>query len=147
MDPHAVGSGLSQAIPFYDHVGLEFIEISDGRASVRMAEAPHLSNHLGSQHAGALFAVGEAASGAALVGAFADDLLSIIPVARRAEIGYRRLARGPVVAEAVLSEDPALLRERLAAADRVEFEAEVAIRDGRGRKVTEMTVDWLVRRA
>ena len=41
---------------------------------VSLPEADNLNNHVGSQHAGALFSAGEAASGGAFVGAFAERM-------------------------------------------------------------------------
>ena len=55
-------------------------------------------NHVGSQHAGALFSAGEAASGGAFVGAFAEHMGAITPLARSAQIAYLKLAKGPITA-------------------------------------------------
>ena len=62
---------------------------------VVLPQEDHLHNHVGSQHAGALFSAGEAASGAAFVGAFAEHMGDITPLARNAEISYLKLAKGP----------------------------------------------------
>ena len=51
-------------------------------AASSAAADEHLHNHVGSQHAGALFSAGEAASGAAFVGAFAERMGEITPLAR-----------------------------------------------------------------
>ena len=66
MDYEAVRAGYEQAIPFNQHVGLEMVEVGDGVGVVRLPEGDHLLNHVGSQHAGALFAAGEAASKAGI---------------------------------------------------------------------------------
>ena len=52
-------------------------------------ENPSLLNHVGSQHAGGLFSAGEAASGGAFVGAFAEEMGEITPLAAAAEIEYQ----------------------------------------------------------
>ena len=64
-------------------------------------------NHVQSQHAGALFTAGEAASGGAFVGGFAERMAEITPLAEKAEIQYRKVARGDITARATLSADSA----------------------------------------
>ena len=64
----------------------------------RLPDRAELTNHVGSQHAGALFTVAEAASGAAFLGAFADRLAEVTPLARSAEISYEKIAKGPIEA-------------------------------------------------
>jgi acyl-coenzyme A thioesterase PaaI-like protein len=146
MDYEAVRAGLEQAIPFNVHLGLEMVEVGDGRGVVRLPDAEQLRNHVGSQHAGGLFSAAEAASGAAFVGAFADRLGAITPLAKSAEIAYRKLARGPITATASLGEDKAALLARLDADGRVEFPVPVELADGEGTTVAEVTVHWHVRR-
>jgi acyl-coenzyme A thioesterase PaaI-like protein len=82
MDYEAVRQGLEQAIPFNRHVGLDVAEVGEGRGVVRLPDDERLHNHVGSQHAGALFSAGEAASGAAFVGAFAERMGGITPSAK-----------------------------------------------------------------
>ena len=104
MDYEAVRQGLEQAIPFNRHVGLDVAEVGEGRGVVRLPDDERLHNHVGSQHAGALFSAGEAASGAAFVGAFAERMGGITPLARTAEISYLKLAHGPITATGTLGE-------------------------------------------
>jgi acyl-coenzyme A thioesterase PaaI-like protein len=146
MDYEAVRQGLEQAIPYNRHLGLAVTEVADGRGVVRLPEEDNLKNHVGSQHAGALFSAGEAASGAAFVGAFAERMGDITPLARSAEISYRKLARGPITATGILGEAKAALLERLDADGKVEFPVEVDLADGEGNTVAAMTVHWHVRR-
>ncbi len=146
MDYEAVRAGLEGAIPFNGHVGLEFVEVADGKGVVRLPDEAHLKNHVGSQHAGALFSAGEAASGAAFVGAFAEHMGGITPLAKGAEIDYRKLARGPITATGTLAEEKDALLSRLDAEGRVEFPIRVEMVDADGNTVAEMTVHWHVRR-
>lgn len=146
MDYEAVRAGMAQAIPFNAHVGLELAEVADGRGTVRLPDAGHLHNHVGSQHAGALFAAGEAASGAAFVGAFAEQMAGITALARSAEISYLKLANGEITATGSLDQDTQALLERLEADGRAEFPVSVEMTDAQGSKVAEMTVHWHVRR-
>jgi hypothetical protein len=68
-----------------------------------------------------------------------------VPLAVRAEIGYRRLAMGPVRATARLDRPPAEVVAELDAGDRPEFPVlvEIATEDGAG--VAELTVLWTLR--
>jgi acyl-coenzyme A thioesterase PaaI-like protein len=146
IDFDAVRAGLEQAIPFNGHLGLEVVAVSEGSGSVRMPDDPNLLNHVGSQHAGALFTAGEAASGAAFVGAFLERMGEITPLAKSASIDYRKIAKGPIVATGTLSEEHAALLERLDADGRVEFTIDVSLRDADDVEVATMTVDWHVRK-
>ena len=145
MDYEAVRAGYEQAIPFNQHVGLEMVEVGDGVGIVRLPEGGHLLNHVGSQHAGALFAAGEAASGGAFIGAFAERMGGITPLAKSAEIDYRKLAKGPITATGRLSRDKADLIGELDSEGRVEFPIEVEMADADGTVVCGMTVHWHVR--
>jgi uncharacterized protein (TIGR00369 family) len=146
MDYQAVAQGLQQAIPFNTHLGLEVVEVGDGFGVVRLPEDERLLNHVGSQHAGGLFSVAEAASGGAFVGAFAEHMGGITPLAKSAEIAYLKLAKGPITATAKLSADKAELLERLDSDGRVEFPVTVEMTDEQGTKVAEVTVHWHVRK-
>jgi len=146
MDYEAVRAGLQEAIPFNTHVGLEVVEIGDGRGVVCLPDADHTKNHVNSQHAGALFAAAEAASGGAFVGAFAEHMAGITPLAKSAQIDYLKLAKGPITATATLSEDKTVLIERLDANGRIEFPVSVELSDEQGTKVAAMTVHWHVRK-
>jgi acyl-coenzyme A thioesterase PaaI-like protein len=146
IDYDAVRAGMEQAIPFNKHLGLEILSVADGTGSVRLPDDPALLNHVGSQHAGGLFTVAEAASGTAFVGAFAERMGEITPLAKAAQIKYLKLAKGPIVATGTLSEDKAALLERLDADGRVEFTIDVSLEDVNDLEVATMTVDWHVRK-
>jgi acyl-coenzyme A thioesterase PaaI-like protein len=104
MDYEALRAGLGQVVPFNTRVGLQVLDVSDGTARVRLPDAAHLLNHVESQHAAALFAAGEAASGAAVVGAFARHLGTVTPLARSADIRYLKIAHGSIIATGRLTE-------------------------------------------
>ena len=145
-DYDALRDALQGAIPFNGHIGLEVVEVGDGRGVVRLPDESHLHNHVGSQHAGGLFAAGEAASGAAFMGAFADHLGGITPLARSADIEYRKLAKGAIDATATLGEDQDALLEKLESDGKVEFPIAVEMADSDGQVVAGMTVNWHVRK-
>jgi acyl-coenzyme A thioesterase PaaI-like protein len=146
MDYEALRAGLEQAIPYNRHVGLEVAEVREGRGIIRLPDDGRLKNHVGSQHAGALFSAGEAASGAAFLGTFAEHMGGITPLARRAEISYLKVANGPITATGMLGASKEELLSPLDADGRVEFPVTVDLTDGGGTKVAEMTVHWHVRK-
>jgi uncharacterized protein (TIGR00369 family) len=145
LDFDAIAKGMAMAVPYVGHMGIEVTEMSEGAATALLPDRPELHNHVGSQHAGALFGVAETASGAAFVGAFAVRMGDVTPLARSAEIAYAKVARGPIEAKAKLGV-PA--DEALATLDkdgRVDFSVEVEMTDGEGDVVATATVDWNVR--
>jgi acyl-coenzyme A thioesterase PaaI-like protein len=146
IDFDAVRAGLEQAIPFNKYLGLEVVGVADGSGSVRLPDDPNLLNHVGSQHAGALFSAAEAASGAAFVGTFLERMGEITPLAKAASIQYRKIAKGPIVATGTLGEDKATLLDRLDTDGRVEFTIDVSLRDGDDVEVATTTVAWHVRK-
>jgi acyl-coenzyme A thioesterase PaaI-like protein len=146
VDYTAVAAGLSQAIPFNVHLGLETTAVAPDSGSVRLPDDGKLQNHVGSQHAGALFAAGEAASGAAFVGAFLDVMGEITPLAESASIAYKKLAKGEIAATASFGEDAQALKAKLREEGRIRFPVQVRMTDAEGNLVAEMTVDWYVRR-
>jgi uncharacterized protein (TIGR00369 family) len=140
-----IAKGMSQAVPFVGHLNLEITEISEGEATVVMPERPELLNHVGSQHAGALFTAAETASGAAFVGAFAERMGELTPLARSAEISYEKVAKGPIAAKAKLGISAAEAHETLDADGKVEFPCEVELTDADGNAVATASVRWHVR--
>jgi acyl-coenzyme A thioesterase PaaI-like protein len=144
MDYDAIRAGLQTAIPYNVHLGLEVAEVAPGRGVVRLPDRAEIRNHVGSQHAGALFSAGEAASGAAFVGTFAGRLGDLVPLAEGADIAYRKLAQGTITATAQLEEAD----ELIAALDEdgvVRFPVGVQLSNAVGDTVAEMTVHWHVR--
>ena len=145
IDYDLIAQGMTQAVPFAAHVGLQVTHVAPGEATVTLPARAELTNHVGSQHAGALFTVAETASGAAFVGAFAERLGDVTPLARSAEISYTKIAKGPIEASAKLG-IPA--DEALAALDaegKVVFPCEVELTDASGEPVATATVQWHVR--
>jgi acyl-coenzyme A thioesterase PaaI-like protein len=144
-DFNAIAQGMNEAVPFARHLGLEITIIGEGEAKVRLPDRPELTTHVGSQHAGALFTVAEAASGAAFVGAFAERLAEVTPLAKSAEISYEKIAKGPIDAAARLgmAKDEAL--GKLDEEGKVVFPCEIELTDSAGERVATATVHWHVR--
>ena len=140
-----IADGLRHAVPFVRTLGLEFLELSAERAVLRLPDDPAMHNHVGGPHAGAMFTLGESATGAIVLGSFADLLATHTPLAYGAQIRYRELARGPVTAEATLATPADTVRGTLAAEGKARFDVQVVLRDAAGTLTAEMTVTWALR--
>lgn len=145
VDFDAIAKGLSMAVPFAAFLDLEITEVSAGEATVVLPRKAELNNHVGSQHAGALFTAAETASGAAFVGAFAVRMGDVTPLARSAEIEYEKIAHGAITAKATLGIEAAAALATLDAEGKVEFPCEVELTDKDGQRVATATVHWHVR--
>jgi uncharacterized protein (TIGR00369 family) len=145
IDFDAIAKGMAIAVPYISHMGIEVTEMSEGVATAVLPDRPELLNHVGSQHAGALFGVAEAASGAAFVGAFAARMGEVTPLARSAEIAYVKVARGRIEAKAKLGVPATDALATLDKDGRVDFSVGVELTDGDGDVVATATVGWNVR--
>jgi uncharacterized protein (TIGR00369 family) len=145
-DFDAIAQGMTQAVPFAGFLGVEVTNVSAGEATALLPERAELKNHVGSQHAGALFTVAETASGAAFVGAFAERMGDVTPLARNAEISYEKIAKGPIEAKATLGVSAEEALATLDAEGKVVFPCEIELTDADGQRVATATVHWHVRR-
>ncbi|MEM6620531.1 MAG: DUF4442 domain-containing protein [Pseudomonadota bacterium] len=143
MTPYdMIKAQMKAAIPFAAHVGVELADIGEGTATARLPETAQTQNHIGSQHAGAMFTLGEAASGAAMAGGFLPVIQKLRPVAAGARIKYVKVARGALLAEATLEGVAADHLKTLEADGKVSVTVEITIRDSENDPVAEMAVDW-----
>lgn len=140
-----VGELLAQTVPMAATLNLEFIETTPERAVVRLPDQPAFHNHVGGPHAGAMFTLAESASGAIVLAAFGDQLSRAVPLAVRAEIGYKKLAKGVVTATATLGRPAADVVAELDAGGRPEFPVAIAIQREDEAVTGEMTVVWTLR--
>ncbi|MEM6649367.1 MAG: YiiD C-terminal domain-containing protein [Pseudomonadota bacterium] len=146
MTPYdMVREQLTKTVPFAAHVGVELLTIDEGRATAQLAQREETSNHIATQHAGAMFTLGEAASGAALAGALMDRLMNIRPVAAKADINYVAIAKGTLTATAETSRPVPEIKAQLDEEGKVQFDVHVILRDQNDQEVAVMTVSWHVR--
>ncbi|NJQ01584.1 DUF4442 domain-containing protein [Streptomyces sp. PLAI1-29] len=141
----ATGDLLAATVPMVRTLGLEFGETTPERAAVRLPDQPDFHNHLGGAHAGAMFTLAESASGAVVLAAFGEQLSRAVPLAVRAEIHYRKVARGPVTATARLGRPAAEVVAELDGGARPEFPVEVVLTREDGAVTGEMTIVWTLR--
>jgi acyl-coenzyme A thioesterase PaaI-like protein len=140
-----VFAALESSVPFVRTLGLEAVEVSTGQAVLRLPDVETQRNHVGGPHAGAMFTLGESASGAVVLTHFLATLDRATPLAVSASIRYLKLAMGPVTATATLSRDAAEVLAELESGERPEFEVDVKLTDGEGTVTAAMTVLWTLR--
>ncbi|WP_258565504.1 DUF4442 domain-containing protein [Streptomyces sp. WELS2] len=144
-DQMSIGEMLAATVPMARTLNLEFLETTADRAVVSLPDQDAYHNHVGGPHAGAMFTLGESASGAIVLAAFGDQLSRAVPLAVRAEIAYRKLAMGAVTATATLGRPVAEVVAELDAGQRPEFPVSVEIRRADGAVTGEMSVLWTLR--
>jgi acyl-coenzyme A thioesterase PaaI-like protein len=136
---------MQQTVPWVRTVGIEFAEVTSERAVLHLPDDQELRNHVGGPHAAMIFGLGETATGAVTLAAFASTMERATPLPVRSEIAYQRIARGPLTAVAVLARPAADVLAELDAGARPEFGNDVTVTDGEGRETTRMTVVWTLR--
>ncbi|RYJ22858.1 hypothetical protein CU044_5690 [Streptomyces sp. L-9-10] len=141
----SVGAMLAATVPMVRTLGLEFLETTGERAVLRLPDQPDYHNHVGGPHAGAMFTLAESASGAIVLAAFGDQLQRAVPLAVKADIGYKKLAKGTVTATATLGRPAAEVVAELDAGERPEFPVAVTLTREDGAVTGEMTVVWTLR--
>jgi acyl-coenzyme A thioesterase PaaI-like protein len=134
---------IKREVPFIRYLDLEYVHLAPGEAEVLLPDRPELRTHLGTQHAGALFTVADAAAGAAFITTFTDVVDDLVPVTKHGEIAFLRPAHGPVTAKARFRDHEAML-EDLRANGEAEFSTLVEVCDRDGETVASVRVEWHV---
>jgi uncharacterized protein (TIGR00369 family) len=147
IDYSALPALFAAAVPFAGFLGVEYDAVSPDEVVLRLADDPAKHNHIGTLHAGALFALAESASGLVVIAAVGDRLAGVTPLAARAEITYQRVARGDVTATARIRGPVAEALAALEAEGRVRFPVDVELRDESGEVAATVVVDWHLRRS
>ncbi|MFF1631931.1 DUF4442 domain-containing protein, partial [Streptomyces sp. NPDC058272] len=91
-DQMTIGEMLAATVPMARTLNLEFVETTPEKAVVALPDQGDFHNHVGGPHAGAMFTLGESASGAIVLAAFGGQLSRAVPLAVSAEIAYKKLA-------------------------------------------------------
>lgn len=141
----SIGEMLAATVPMARTMNLEFLETTPEKAVVALPDQGEFHNHVGGPHAGAMFTLGETASGTIVLAAFGDQFSRAVPLAVSAEIAYKKLATGRVTATATLGRPVAEVVAELDAGQRPEFPVAIAIRRADGAVTGEMTVVWTLR--
>ncbi|MGB9992267.1 PaaI family thioesterase [Massilia sp. SM-13] len=133
---------MMDTLPFVRLLGIRIDSIGAGTSEVSLPDDPKLHNHLGTQHAGALFTLAETASGAAMAGGFADMIVDLRPVAKESRIQYQKLAKGATRASGRVPGDLDALKAQLKAEGKIAFPVEVDVFDAQGTLAAQVQVDW-----
>ncbi|MFD8046138.1 DUF4442 domain-containing protein [Streptomyces chartreusis] len=144
-DQMSIGEMLAATVPMARTLNLQFLETTPDKAVVALPDQSDYHNHVGGPHAGAMFTLGESASGAIVLAAFGDQLSRAVPLAVSAEIAYKKLAMGAVTATATLGRSAAEVVAELDAGERPEFPVTIEIQRGDGAVTGVMTVVWTLR--
>ncbi len=136
---------INEQVPFARSCGVEVTQLAESGAAAALPEAATLLNHVGTQHAGALFTLAESASGACMLGLVGERFSSITPLVRSSTITYRRPAKGPITASAQSDLQRASLYQQLLENGRCDFSVHVDLHDQAGELVAEADMAWHVR--
>jgi acyl-coenzyme A thioesterase PaaI-like protein len=145
IDYTQVGELMKSTVPWVATAGIDYVEVSADRVITSLPDVDTARNHVGGPHAAMMFGLGETASGAIVVAAFADQLTRAVPLPTKAEISFRKIATGDLTAEAVLGRNAAEVVAELDNGTRPEFPVQVTIRNADGETTSEMTVVWTLR--
>jgi acyl-coenzyme A thioesterase PaaI-like protein len=140
----AIKKQMNATVPFAKHLALELVDIASGKASARLPDEKFNANHIGSQHAGALFAVADTASGAAVAAMFGQKILALRPVVKTAQVSFVKIARGAIVAKAAIVGDAKAMVKTVDKTGNVEVPVDVKLESGDGVMVAEMHFLWHV---
>ena len=145
MDFEAVQTGMPKLVPMVGTLNLEFLQLSEAEAVLRLPDQSAYHNHIGGPHAGAMFTLGESASGALVLGNFADHLAEVTPLAVEANIAYQKVAKGTVVATAVMDRTAPDILAELNSGTRPEFRVDITIATEDGTVTGRMYVVWTLK--
>ena len=130
-------------IPYTSELGMTLDRVEGGEVRMTLPDGDRNRNLAGTVHAGLLFTFGETLAG---VAAGLDTLERAFPFARRAEIRYRRPARGAVHGSArVAPSEIGRVLEELARDERSELTVRVQLSGDDGEIVAEVDVDYAFR--
>lgn len=140
-----VAEAMTQAVPWVSTAGITFGAITADRVEAFLPDRSDQHNHVGGPHAAVMFGLGETASGAVGLAAFASAGDRAVPLVVRSEIRYLKLARGDLRAEAVLTRPAGEVLAELDAGSRPEFSVDVSITDTEGVRTGAMTIVWTLK--
>ena len=125
------------SIPFVQTLGID--------ADLTLTPGPHLRNHLGSLHAGALFTLAESASGQFLLETFPEHKKEAIPLLRRSQITYLRPATETIHTTVEIMEDEKVrFTDRLTRKKRASVTLSVSLHTHNEEIVAKADFEWFV---
>lgn len=140
----AIKQQMGSTVPLAKHLGIVLDDVASGTATATLPDEKHNTNHIGSQHAGALFALADTASGAAVAGAFGQKILQLRVVVSEASVKYTKSARGAIVAKAHVVGDAKALAKSIDDLGKVELPVDVELSNSENVPVAAMSFTWHV---
>ncbi|WP_306250913.1 PaaI family thioesterase [Parvularcula sp. IMCC14364] len=137
---------LIEMVPFAKSIGVVLTDMGDGTAEGTLELRPDLMNHIQTMHAGVMYSLGETVSGAAMTGAFADQILGLTPVAAEASIQYTKKAKGGLRATGKTDQSGETLRALVEKDGKARFRVTVTFFDETDAEVGNMNVEWAIRK-
>ncbi len=144
MNPNDLRPMLTSMVPFISTVGIVLDEIGIGSARATLPARQEVQNHMGTAHAGAVYTLGESASGGVVLSLFADQLPRVFIALKSSNVAHKKAAAGDVVATARLNEAPKAIRARYDETGKSDFEVPVDLHVG-DVLTAEITFTWAVR--
>jgi len=129
-------------IPFIRHIGVE-----PGPAGLSLEYEAHVTNHLGTIHAAAQFALAETQSGLYLQTLFPELEGRALPVLRDAQIRYRQPATACIVAVASADDEATeRFRTQFGKKGRGSLRVDVDVRDINGVLTSQASYTWFIQK-
>jgi acyl-coenzyme A thioesterase PaaI-like protein len=146
MTKPATSDQLRRPDPFVEFSGSSIIEADADHAVAEQRPAPELDNHAGVRHAGALFAVGYAASRALVAAALEPVTEPLTTHMADSEIAYERVVAGELVTATAEPSggDWGSLLARVSEGEAVQLPTSVTLRNENEKTVSSMSVCWQV---
>ena len=127
---------MRRAVPFTSTVGLRFIEMTQERVEISIANRHKVQNHIEGIHASAMNLLAETATGMVVGMNVRDDC---IPLAKEMKMAFKKRATGAMRAVATLSDEQ---RMTMQASDRGEVTVPVIVTDEAGVNPVECEFVW-----
>ena len=127
---------LRRAVPFTGTAGIRFIEMSQQRTEVSIANKHKVQNHIEGIHASAMNLLAETATGMVVGMNVRDDC---IPLAKHMTMVFKKRATGALRAVATLSDEQ---RATMQASDKGEVHVAVVVTDEAGVNPVECEFTW-----
>jgi acyl-coenzyme A thioesterase PaaI-like protein len=142
----ATSDQLRRPDPFVEFAGSTVVEADAKHAVAEQRPVPELDNHAGVRHAGALFAVGYAASRALVAAALEPITEPLTTSMVDSEIAYERVVAGELVTATAepSGDDWGSLLGRVSEGETVQLPTSVTLRNENQKTVTAMSVCWQV---
>lgn len=144
MTPDAIKAMLPKLVPFVKFIGLTIDEVGEGSASASLKSRSEVHNHLGTMHAGALYTVGESATGAVVLSLFGDLFPNVFIALKHAEVTHTKARAGDLIAKATLVGDAKAIRDGFDADGKADFDVEVHFFVGE-TETAHVTYTWAAR--